>query len=194
VFETLNDIRNEIKDNFPYKVLHVPHAEADDIIGTITRLKHQEENILIVSGDHDFSQLQIYPGVNQYNPVKDEFLVSKNPARDLKEHILRGDRGDGIPNFLSPDDVFVSGGRQSPIREIKLDVWVTQKPEEFCDVEMLQRYNRNKNLVDLSLIPSDVESAIMKAWNDPIIGSKKKIYPYMVKHRMSTLLDYIHEF
>ena len=35
IFETLNNIRDEIRDNFPYKVLEVEGAEDDDCIATI---------------------------------------------------------------------------------------------------------------------------------------------------------------
>jgi len=33
--------------------------------------------------------------------------ISKNPMDELKEKIIHGDKGDGIPNILSPSDTFV---------------------------------------------------------------------------------------
>src|SRR5210317_2478839 len=37
IFEVINDIRVEIQENFPYRVLHIDTAEADDIIGTLVK-------------------------------------------------------------------------------------------------------------------------------------------------------------
>jgi len=194
-YEILAVLREEIRTTFPYKVMNVALAEADDIIGIIAKHFHQREKILILSGDHDFQQLQVYPNIVQYSPSQDKYIVQPDPARFLLEHIIRGDRNDGVPNFLSNDDVFVSGGRQSSIFDAKVEVWVTQKPEEFCtDERLLQNYVRNQQLVDLNMIPGDVEQAILKEFENPIQGNRSKIYPYLVKHRMANLLDLIRDF
>ena len=63
LFETLNLIRDEIKEVFPYQVLQVDGAEADDIIATIVDCVSKTptlfEKILILSGDKDFIQSTI---------------------------------------------------------------------------------------------------------------------------------------
>ena len=112
----------------------------------------------------------------------------------LKEHIIRGDVGDGIPNYLSPDDVFVAGGRQKPIMAVKVETWVQQQPEEFCNETTLKNYYRNKTLVDLDEIPAEVQAAILEEFAVPVIGSVNKIYSYLVRHRMKNLLELIREF
>ena len=174
--------------------MDVKMAEADDIIGVIAKHFHSQEKILIISGDHDFAQLQVYPNVQQYSPIKDQFLTTADPIRSLKEHIMRGDKGDGIPNFLSEDDVFLNGVRQSPVRGAKVDLWLTQSPEDFCDDRMLRNYRRNEKLVDLSQIPSDIENAILEQFQQPIHERKDMIYSYLVKNRLKNLLDSIQEF
>lgn len=194
VFQVLNELRNELRTYFPYKVMDVSMAEADDVIGVVAKKFHEQEKILIISGDKDFMQLQAYPGVEQYSPVRGEFLRTSDPGRFLLEHIIRGDKGDGVPNFLSDDAVFVTGGRQKPIYDTKVDVWLNQQPEEFCDERLLKNYTRNKKLVDLTQIPEAVEAAILEEFGKPIIGSKNKIFGYMVKHRMKNLLDLIRDF
>jgi hypothetical protein len=194
VFQTLNNLRDEIRENFPYKVMDVPGAEADDIIGVIAKHFHTKDKILILSGDHDFSQLQIYPNVDQYNPIRDEFIKIVDPIRFLKEHIINGDRGDGIPNFLSNDDCFVTKTRQVSVYQKKVDVWVTQEPEQFCDERMLKNYYRNKKLVDLTQIPEAIETAILNEFEQPIIGSRDKIYGYLVKNRLKNLLEHVRDF
>lgn len=194
VFDTLGHLRDEIKENFPYKVVAVPTAEADDIIATICKHYHQQEAILILSGDKDFLQLQRYPNVQQYGPVQDQFLTTDDPILFLKEHIIRGDKGDGVPNFLCADDVFITGTRQTAIRDVKLQEWLKQEPEEFCDEQQLKQYQRNKQMVDLSQIPADIEQAIVEEYKVPIVGSRDRIYQYLVKKRMSNLLSMCREF
>jgi hypothetical protein len=200
VFNTLHDLRDEIKQTFPYKVINVNMAEADDVIAVLTKTFHTQEKILIISGDKDFQQLQVYPNVEQYSPVKNEYIRPDDPVLFLKEHIIRGDVGDGVPNFLSPDDVFVTGGRQKPIMSTKVAVWLNQTPEEICskdgvlDPEVLKNYYRNKKLVDLTEIPDDLQAAILEDFAQPVIGNVSKIYSYLVKHRMKNLLELIREF
>lgn len=194
VFQTLNELRDELRDTFPYKVMNISMAEADDVIAVITKHFHTQEKILILSGDKDFQQLQVYPNVEQYSPVQNQFIKPADPVLFLKEHIIRGDVGDGIPNYLSPDDVFVVGGRQKAIMSAKVENWLKQQPEEFCDETTLKNYMRNKMLVDLTQIPMDVEEAILAEFQVPIIGNVSKIYSYLVKHRMKNLLELIREF
>jgi hypothetical protein len=174
--------------------MDVPGAEADDVIGVITKNFHGAEQILIVSGDHDFMQLQKYHGVHQYAPVQDKLLIAADPKKFLFEHILRGDKGDGVPNFLSADDSLVKHIKQKSIYQAKVDVWYKQAPEEFCDTQMLTNYYRNKKLVDLSEIPIEVEANILNEFMVPPVGSKEKIFSYLVKSRMRNLLESVMEF
>ena len=195
VFQTLNQLKDELRDNFPYKVMDIPQAEADDIIGVVAKHFHTEERILILSGDKDFKQLQQYPGVQQYNPIRDEFMIETNPLQFLKEHIIRGDKGDGVPNFLSADEVFVTGGRQASIFNAKLDVWLTQEPEEFCTETMLKNYQRNRMLVDLEAIPENIETAILNEFAiPPKVPNKGKILGYLIKNRMKELFTMMGDF
>jgi hypothetical protein len=194
VFSILNDLREELKANFPYKVMDVSGAEADDVIGVIAKNFHEDEKILIVSGDKDFMQLQKYPNVHQYGPVQDKLLIPDDPQKFLFEHILHGDKGDGVPNFLSADDSLVMGVRQSSIYQAKIDTWYGNPPETFCDERMLANYYRNKKLVDLSEIPSEIEAAILEEFDQPVVGSSDMIYSYLVRNRMKNLLGSIREF
>jgi hypothetical protein len=194
VFEVVDALRDELKKYFPYKVMNVPLAEADDIIGVLAKNFH-DEPVLIVSGDQDFIQLQAYPNVMQYAPIQDEFLTDPDPPRFLREHIICGDKRDGVPNFLSADDVLVTKGlRQSPIRKTKLEVWLNQRPEEFCDETTIKNYRRNEKMIDLNQIPPEIQAAILEDWAMPIEGDKSKIYGYFVKYRMKNLLELIRDF
>lgn len=205
VYQTLDQLKDELRDNFPYKVMDVHMAEADDVIGVLAKNFHASEKVLILSGDKDFIQLQQYPDVAQYAPTRDMFLTTdtlkkewvsrgSTPSNFLLEHIMRGDDGDGIPNFLSPDNSFVDKIKQASIFKAKVTVWLGQQPEEFCDEATLANYKRNQTLVDLSKIPAEVETAILDEFALPPVGSKDRIYQYLVKNRMAGLLTSIREF
>jgi len=195
IFETLNKIRDELKENFPYKVIDVEGAEADDVIGVLSARLSPSEDILILSSDKDFVQLQKYPNVAQYSPILKRFVKSDNPHQYIKEHIIRGDRGDGIPNFLSADNVFALGERQKVINKKKLDEWLKLKPEEFCVNEnMLRGYKRNQMLVDLDFIPEAISAQIVEAYENVKPGNKQKMFNYFVEKRLKNLMEVIQEF
>ena len=201
IFETLNRVRDEIRENFPYKVIQIDKTEADDVIGTIctnygVELKNsQSEKILILSSDKDFMQLQKFANVDQYSPMAKKFLKTSEPVKFLKEHIIKGDRGDGIPNILSSDDTFITESRQKPVTEKKLNIWVSQKPEDFCDATMMRNYQRNESLIDLSKVPSEYADRILTAYRNPTaIKGKGKILNYFIKNRMKQLMEHIQEF
>jgi hypothetical protein len=193
IFETLNKIRDELKDYFPYKVVDVDNAEADDIIGTIVFNKSPFELTLILSGDKDFMQLQKILNVDQYAPVQKKFLKTRKAQDFLKEQILRGDRSDGIPNFLSADDVLLSGKRQTPISTKKLDGWMVSNPEDFCDDAMLRGYRRNEQLIDLECIPDDVSKEILDQYSKEA-ADRSKLFNYFVNHNLKLLMENIQEF
>ena len=201
IFETLNKVRDEIRENFPYRVIQIDKTEADDVIGTICReygveLKNQQsERILILSSDKDFMQLQRFANVEQYSPMAKKFLKTSEPIKFLKEHIIKGDRGDGIPNILSSDDTFIAESRQKPVTVKKLNIWLLQKPEDFCDAPMLRNYQRNENLIDLSKVPDEYATKILNAYHNPnSIKGKDKILNYFIKNRMKQLMEHIQEF
>ena len=141
IFETLDTIKSELKEFFPYKYIQIDEAEADDIIGVLAR-QSGTEKVMIISGDKDFIQLQIYKNVKQYSPITKKLIVDKDPAKYLKEHIMRGDGTDGIPNFLSVDNSIVDKIRQKALSKKKIELWLDQEPEDFCTEEQLRNYHR----------------------------------------------------
>ena len=195
IFETLGKIRQELKDNLPHKVIEVEGAEADDIIGVLTARKAPHEDVLILSSDKDFVQLQKYSNVIQYSPILKRFVKTDNPHQHVKEHIIRGDKGDGIPNFLSSDNVFALGERQKTINSKKLSEWLKKTPEEFCINEvMLRGYKRNQMLVDLDFIPETIQSNIIDAYENTTVGSRQKLFNYFIEKKLKNLFEVIQEF
>lgn len=199
IFESINTIKAELRDYFPYRVIEVENAEADDVIGTLVHkygtVMATGEPILILSGDKDFVQLQVYGNVKQYNPVMKKYIRHKDPVAALKEHIIRGDGSDGIPNFLSADDVFITGGRQKPIMAAKVVKWLLHDdPKDFCDENMLRGWKRNEQLVDLTMTPANIQKQIFVEYENESGKDRSKLFNYFIKRKLKNLMQNINDF
>ena len=191
IFEVLNKIKAEFKDNLPYKYLEVYGAEADDIIATL--VKNKKEPIMIVSGDKDFIQLQKYSDVNQYSPILKKYVNGYNPDTYIKEHILKGDTSDGVPNVLSPDNTFVDGLRQKPLTKKKIESWLNANIDDLPD-EVKRNYQRNETLINLDRIPSELETEINEVFDNAPCGNRSKLLNYFIQSRLKNLTETIGEF
>ena len=192
IFGTLNKIRNEIKENFPYKYLEVFGAEADDIIGFLCE-ENKDEKIMIISGDKDFIQLQKYPNVKQWSPNTKKDVNGFNPTTYLKEHILRGDTSDGVPNVLSPDNTFVDGLRQRPLSRKKIQSWLLGGGSDWND-EVKRNFQRNSTLIDLSRTPEELKNQIRLEYNNAPHGDRSKLLNYFMQNKLKELTENIGEF
>ena len=194
IFDCLNKIREELREHSPYKVIEVDTAEADDIIAVLSMRHSATQKVMILSSDKDFAQLQKYPNVEQYSPILKKFIKEPLPSAQLKQLVIRGDKSDGIPNILSKDDVFVEGVRQKPITEAKIINWMNQRPEEFCNDEMLRNYKRNEMLIDLTQIPETLKQSIIDTYESTKGHTRQEFMNYMVANRLKNLIEVIDEF
>ena len=191
IFDVLAKIKKEIKDFLPYKVIAVESAEADDIIATLC--KRTNEKVLILSGDKDFIQLH-NDRIKQYNPVLNKFVgKGEDPYKYIREHILKGDRSDGIPNILSDDNVFIEGRRQTPLSKKKIEGWLNEVLPTFTK-EQEKNYLRNRQLIDLSFVPEWLEQNINREFNDVKVATRDKILGYFINKKLKTLIESIDEF
>lgn len=199
VFDTFNKIKTEIREYFPYRVIQVESAEADDIIASLVfaygkqLVNGTEEKILILSGDKDFIQLHLYANVKQYDPVRKKWIAHNDPSKYLFEHILKGDTGDGIPNVLSDDDTFVSNKRQKPLTQKKID-HILNDGIVVLDKTADRNFLRNKQLVDLSSIPNDLTQAIIDKYHQESNKSRDKLFNYFIKFKLKHLMENVGEF
>ena len=192
IFDTLQIVKDEIRENFPYHYMYVPNCEADDIIAVLTQRFHKEEDILIVSGDKDFQQLLKYDNVQQYSPNRNDFITPEGGAEHfLKEHILKGDKGDGIPNILSNDDCLDLGIRQTPLRKPILEKYLRISIEN--DDKYFRNYIRNRTLIDFDLIPNEIIDSINTEF-DNTNPAQGKVYDFLREKRITQLLDNIGDF
>ncbi len=198
-FEILNTVRDEIQENFPYKVIKIDGAEADDIIATLVEQTQEfgkNEPVMIISSDGDFVQLQKYKNVKQFSPTQKKMVTDSNPRLYLFEHIIRGDKGDGIPNVLSGDNCIVEGTRQKAIREDKLNTWLenAEKLETFMDQETYRNFQRNRQLIDFKYIPENITAAIIDKYEIVDVAPRGRILNYLIQKRCKMLVDSVQEF
>ena len=197
LFDIINKITDEIREIFPYKIIQVPHAEADDVIGTLVYNKYENEKILIVSSDKDFIQLQIQKNVQQFSPRQQKMLNGINPIPYIKEHIIKGDTGDGIPNILSDNDSLINKSkRQKPLSKKKIQEWIRRaSPEDFgVDEKVVKNYHRNQLLIDLSYTPKDLKDQILDVYNNQKVASGRDILNYFMKNDLKLLMEHLTEF
>ena len=197
VYETINGLIDDIRANFPYKVVKVEGAEADDIIGVLVEQTQEfgkHEDVMIISGDKDFAQLQKYPNVAQYSPVQKKFIKEKHPRKFLVEHIIKGDSSDGIPNVLSTDDTFVAGKRQTQLRAKKIEEIMAGAEAGTLTDEIGRNYMRNKRLIDLSQTPVNIQQEIINTYESHTVASRSKVLPYLIAKRHNLLIECVDEF
>lgn len=194
IFTIITEIKDEIAKNFPYIMMYVEKAEADDIIATLVREYHNSEKIMIISGDKDFIQLQQYKNCKQYSPIFKKFIgEGVDPKLFLHEQVIKGDRSDGIPNILSADNVFLTGEKQRPINKKRLEEWsnIDNIP---LGSETKKHYERNKKLIDLDLIPGHIYNEILNKYNNYKIPSRSLLLSYFIENKLKSLIDKINDF
>lgn len=197
VFPMLDQLKQEFKENLPYKFIQVDSAEADDIIATLVKtVTDSGEKVMIISGDGDFAQLQKFPNVAQWNPIKSRFVVSPKPESELILKIISGDAGDGIPNILSDDDTLVTPGKsQRPMTKKKVEGFnIDAFDENVLTEEQLRNFCRNRTLIDFDYIPSDIAASIVETFNSTTVPSKKQLKPYFMNNSLGKLFSSIGDF
>lgn len=199
VFDSFNSIREELKQFFPYRVVQVEHVEADDIIATLVYhygrylVSSSDQKIMILSGDKDFIQLQKFANVEQFDPIRKKKISFNNPEEYLFEHILKGDSGDGVPNVLSNDDVFVTGSRQKPLTKKVIDN-LRKTPESEWNTIVSRNFARNKAMVDLSCIPDKIKQQILNKYEEESGKDRSQLFNYFIKYKLKNLTEHIGEF
>jgi hypothetical protein len=191
IFECLNKIKDELKQYFPYRIIDIDTAEADDVIATLVMNYSKEQKVLIISGDKDFIQLHAFQNVVQYDPVRSKFITHSDPIAYRNEHVMRGDPGDGIPNVLSSDNCFVIGERQKPVTQKKLNVLLSGEP---MPTDIARNYMRNKQLIDLTMSPKEVSDNMLESYKNQENKKPTDLMNYFMTNRLKNLMQDLQEF
>jgi len=198
-FETIGNILTEIKERLPYKVIHQWGCEADDAIAVLVHRTQQfgnHEDVMIISADGDFKQLQRYGNVSQYSPTQKKDVKVDDPVQFWKEHILSGDGGDGVPNVMSDDKVFVEGRRQNVLSKKRKEA-LLEDPKALGD-EIYRNYIRNKVLIDLTegfKCPEPIQQEIINTYESQDKEHlKKEVLSYLIEKQCRLLVDDIEDF
>lgn len=216
IFDTLNELYEEIQEFFPWHLVKVDGLEGDDIISIL--VQHLQTNelvangvyfdepqpIIIVSADKDFLQLQDYPNVSQYSPPQRKFLKNdKSPLEDKYLKIIGGDAGDGIVNIFSDDNCFAIGKRQTPASKKKVQpilesLMNTGELPDGTPQKIIDNFKRNKMLIDLVDLqsPPELKQKAIEMYESIDNSNKGKglLYNYFVKNGMKNLLKDINKF
>lgn len=209
-------VQQELRDIFPYPVIEVDSAEADDIIAILIEWSQtndlNEDGLfstpkpnLIISSDGDFFQLQRYKNVKQLSPMTMKLVKPEgNLAHFVCEHVLCGDATDGIPNILSPDEFFKMKedglvARQKPVTQGIKKFYYDQLDEhgkivEWRSEEEKERFKRNFKLVHFAAIPKSVKQAVIETFLAQQGKTRAKLMTYMVKKQLTSLLPNIGDF
>ncbi len=194
LFSIMDTIREELKEFFPYPVINVPGAEGDDIIAHLAGEVSESLPVLIVSADKDFGQLQYRPNVRQFDPIRKRWIEISDPKLFLKEHVIRGDVSDGVPNILSRDATFVTeGGRQGKLVARKFDMFMACDPKEY-EPEEQRNYHRNFELIALSRTPLDICDKIDAEFQAQQGKDKSRLYKYFIDKQLKHLMQDIGDF
>jgi|TARA_R110000803_G_scaffold193025_2_gene255940 5'-3' exonuclease len=199
IFDLIEDTLNDLRSNFPYAVIKIDKAEADDIIGVLTKNAAMPligEEVVIISADKDFIQLQSDGHVKQWSPMFNKMIIEDNPRRYLFDHILKGDSSDGVPNANSHDDVFVSSARQTPMTQKAISKYWDNRDdlESIMKPNVYRNFMRNAQMIDLENTPDNIRDESINKYENYEYPPRTNILTYLIENRMKMLIDCAGEF
>ena len=195
-WETFDKFKDFVTTKTNCTVLQNPRLEADDLIAGFIQ-NHPNDNHVIISTDSDFAQL-IATNVKQYNGVADTLTTHEgifdkkgkmiidnktkqpkavpNPEWLLFEKCIRGDTSDNVFSAYP-------GVRKTKMQEAFEDrnqkgfAWNNLMLQRWLDHEgkehrVLDDYERNKKLIDLTQQPDDIRNVIVETITNQITEPK----------------------
>jgi DNA polymerase I len=144
-----DEIISIVKECFPFRVVWHPNYECDDVLHSVVKNWHADDDVTVISTDSDFIQLyQTHPHVNVWHPINKEFV--RPPAEGMDYVIwkaLRGDKTDNVPGVAGVSDKRATELASDP--EV-LQQFLTENPDAA------QVYNRNLGIIKLDDLGPDM--------------------------------------
>jgi 5'-3' exonuclease len=193
IYELITEIVDDFEKNFPFVCVRNNRAEGDDIVGALVKHYHaqnQFDGIMIISGDKDFKQLHYDSRIRQYSPVLKDYVKSEGAEIERKKIILSGDRLDGVPNVLSPDNSFADKIRQRKLMpKIKAELMAYASPDDIREAVIKRNYYRNMVLTDLNMTPKDIRADIIEQFETKRnkLPPTMKVFNYLVSKQLVEL-------
>jgi len=80
--------------------------------------------------------------------------------------------------------------RQKPCGKKKIGII----REELSEWTSTDKWNRNQQMIDMTMIPEDVENTILLEFNKEPVGKRSNILNYFIQKNLKYLMNYIEEF
>jgi len=201
-FEATDEMLEAIKTNFPFKVVRVNAAEADDIAGVIAIKFGNTMDIILVTSDHDWLQVQAHGNIQMWDPIKKEnrFLsdyekvmiqTDMGPmSRFTIMHTLTGDKGDNVPSITGLShfsDEFKSYLKENNINSdsvktvTALDIW-PELVEKYEVYDIVKSGKKKGEIKDTKNIFKTVPYGIKKA--EKHCYSNDTLQEFLLSHEM----------
>ena len=76
----------------------------------------------------------------------------------------------------------------------KIELWIDQDPEDFCNEEQLRNYHRNMKLIDLRYTPSNIVAQVGSQFRQVPKGKRSDLLNYFIERKLNNLIQDIGEF
>jgi 5'-3' exonuclease len=180
IYNIFNKVWSECCHIFPYRFVTIDPVEVDDVIAIAIESEYDKYDAFSVySHDTDFVQLLSRDKVRLVNFSTMAVIESGNPKYELFEKIIRGERGDNIPNIFNQTRAV----RQNPISKKHIEEWFRNKEIfkqfilEHKDADQLKKnFMRNKNLIDFTKIPEEIRSIILVGLSKPPVEFDLQVF------------------
>lgn len=200
VFGIMEKFQKELKHHFPFKILKIQSAEADDTIAVIAM--DGEYDSIVCSNDEDFLQL-CSARTKIWNPSKKQIMEVDDPKQFLVGKCLMGQSKDDIFNVLTPNDwgqTPETEGKRKPglgpatvekILDEGVDHWLARNTKKKFDVTIdpKENYKRNQILIDFNKIPNTIRNRVLKAYYEYTFPPPSNIFPFIKRHKMRGFIE-----
>ncbi len=166
------------------QVIQHKRAEADDVVAVGVRQYGDDEEIDIISSDSDFHQL-LSKNVKLWDPIKKKHIVIENSKNVLLEAIMTGQK--------RKDNIFpIKKGFGAKTAQKKMGELKKLLAE---DKEMKMKFEFNKTLIDLNMLPDEIEDEIVDMFEEECFNfNHKMLVEYCHKYKLRQHMENLQTF